>query len=87
METRRFRFDYAMPEIKLAIEYEGIFSAKSRHTTVAGFMRDAVKYNEATILGWRVIRITADMINDNRALDYIQRAMGGLKCDITITNT
>lgn len=57
--TRKWRFDFAIVEKKIAIEYEGIFSAKSRHTTVTGFMGDAEKYNAATKLGWRVLRYTA----------------------------
>jgi hypothetical protein len=58
-ETRRFRFDWAIPSLKLAIEYEGVFSKKSRHTTVNGFSEDCVKYNLATCSGWRVLRYTA----------------------------
>ena len=58
-ENRKFRFDYAIPSLKIAIEYEGIFSKKSRHTTVNGFSEDCVKYNLATCSGWRVLRYTA----------------------------
>jgi hypothetical protein len=58
-EVRRFRFDWAIPSLKLAIEYEGVFSQKSRHTTVNGFSEDCVKYNLAVSLGWRVLRYTA----------------------------
>jgi hypothetical protein len=58
-EARRFRFDYAIPSLKIAIEYEGIFSKKSRHTTVNGFSEDCIKYNLAVGLGWRVLRYTA----------------------------
>jgi hypothetical protein len=42
-----------------AIEYEGLFSEKSRHTTIEGFSSDTVKYTEAAKLGWIVVRITA----------------------------
>ena len=58
-ELRKFRFDYAIPSLKIAIEYEGIFSKKSRHTTVSGFSEDCIKYNLAVGLGWRVLRYTA----------------------------
>jgi very-short-patch-repair endonuclease len=58
-DTRRWRFDYCIPERKIAIEYEGLFSQKSRHTTITGFSRDCEKYNAATLLGWRVLRYTA----------------------------
>ena len=56
---RKWRFDWAFPGIKVAVEYEGLFSSKSRHTTVNGFIGDVEKYNQATVLGWRVIRVTA----------------------------
>lgn len=59
MKDRKFRFDWSVPSIKLAVEYEGIFSKKSRHTTVEGYSRDAEKYNAAAGLGWRVLRYTA----------------------------
>ena len=56
---RKWRFDFAIPEMKIAIEYEGLMSEKSRHTTITGFTNDSEKYNAAQILGWRVLRYTA----------------------------
>lgn len=71
--VRKWRFDWAILEIKLAVEYEGIFSRKSRHTTISGFTGDIEKYNEATVLGWRVIRVTAkDYQNINNTLKRIK---------------
>jgi hypothetical protein len=55
-ETRQWRFDISIPSLKIAIEYEGIMSRKSRHTTVTGYTKDCEKYNAATIAGWRVLR-------------------------------
>lgn len=57
--TRNFRFDWALPYLKLAVEYEGVFSKKSRHTTVNGFTMDCEKYNLAQLEGWKVLRYTA----------------------------
>jgi very-short-patch-repair endonuclease len=57
--TRRFRFDIAILEHRIAVEYEGIFSAKSRHTSIKGYTKDCEKYNLATVNGWRVLRYTA----------------------------
>lgn len=53
---RKFRFDMVIFEMKLIIEYEGLMSAKSRHTTVTGYSRDCDKYNEATVNEWKVLR-------------------------------
>lgn len=58
-ETRQWRFDIAIPSLKIAIEYERIMSRKSRHTTVTGYTKDCEKYNAATIAGWRVLRYNA----------------------------
>jgi hypothetical protein len=57
--TRKWRFDLALPKYKIAVEYEGVFSQKSRHTTVSGYTQDCDKYNEGTELGWQIIRVTA----------------------------
>jgi hypothetical protein len=58
-EMRKFRFDIAVPHMKIGIEYEGLMSEKSRHTTIEGFSMDCVKYNLAVKEGWRVLRYTA----------------------------
>lgn len=57
-DVRKFRFDIAFPEIKLAVEYNGIFSAKSRHTTAKGYSMDREKINLAQSLGWTVFEYT-----------------------------
>lgn len=56
---RKFRFDWALPGVKLAIEYEGLMSQKSGHTTIGGYTKDCEKYNLAQIEGWTVLRYTA----------------------------
>ena len=56
---RKFRFDIALTDYKIAIEYEGLQSKKSRHTTSKGYTGDCTKYNLAQIEGWLVLRYTA----------------------------
>ncbi len=56
--TRKWRFDFAIPEKMIGIEYEGLFSKKSGHTTIDGFLSDVEKYNEAVKLGWKILRYT-----------------------------
>ena len=57
-EVRKFRFDWAIPSVMIAIEFEGIMSEKSRHTTKTGYSKDTEKYNLAAISGWIVLRYT-----------------------------
>lgn len=67
-EKRKWRFDIAIPERLLGIEYEGIFCKKSRHTTISGFTGDIEKYNTASAMGWTILRYTAknylDVVDD-----------------------
>lgn len=56
--VRKWKADYAIPGIKVLIEYEGLMSHKSRHTTMSGFTGDCEKYNAMQILGWKVLRYT-----------------------------
>lgn len=73
---RKWRFDMAWPEIKLAVEIEGgIHMAKSGHNTPAGITRDIEKGNEAALLGWTVIRVTGEHIENGAAIDWIRRAL------------
>ncbi|HTD95138.1 MAG TPA: hypothetical protein VK644_15035 [Chitinophagaceae bacterium] len=59
-KKRRWRFDYAIPSMMIAVEYEGgIFMEKSGHTSASGVNRDVEKYTRAQVLGWTVIRATA----------------------------
>ena len=58
---RKWRFDYAFPAHKVAVEIEGGVWTKGRHTRGKGYTNDIKKYNEATVLGWRIIRMTPGM--------------------------
>ena len=55
--VRRWRFDYAWIEHKVALEVEGGVWTGGRHTRGAGFVGDMEKYNAATVAGWRVVRV------------------------------
>lgn len=70
---RRWRFDFAiLPlELQLAVEVEGGVFMQGRHTRGRGYIEDTIKYNEALLTGWRVLRYTTGQIN-GIALDQIQ---------------
>ena len=72
---RRWRFDLCWPDRKLAFEIEGGTWVQGRHTRGAGFRKDIEKYNAATLLGWRVFRVTTDMVVDGSALKLIEEIL------------
>ena len=63
----KWRFDYAWPASRMAVEVEGIFysagQGKSRHQTGKGYSADMEKYNAAIELGWRVLRYAPNKID------------------------
>lgn len=70
--VRKFRSDVYVPSLNLLIEYEGINSAKSGHTTALGYTKDCQKYNIGSLMGFRLLRYTAlnktDLERDLEAL-------------------
>jgi len=62
-DKRRFRFDYAYENKKIAIEIEGGIWIYGRHNNAKGYKRDMEKYNLAVLNGWRVLRFTYNDIN------------------------
>lgn len=73
---RRWRFDFAWPAIKLAVEIEGGIWNGGRHTRAAGFIGDCEKYNRATVLGWRVLRFTGEQVKAGTAIATVREAIG-----------
>lgn len=69
---RRWRFDFSWPDCKLAVEVEGGIWVNGRHSRGKGMQDDMVKYNRATVLGWRVLRVSAGMIESGDALAAIE---------------
>ena len=72
---RQWRFDFAYPESKVAIEVEGGTWVNGRHSRGAGMAEDMKKYNLAAMLGWLVLRFDNHMIEDNEAADTIRAAL------------
>lgn len=70
--TRRWRFDYAMPEYKIAVEVEGGVWIGGRHTSPKGFLGDMEKYNTATAMGWRILRAIPDELISAKMLKMLR---------------
>ena len=56
--TRKWRFDYAIPELKVAIEIDGGVWDYGRHNRPQGYINDMEKLNTAASMGWLVLRFT-----------------------------
>ena len=72
---RRWRFDFAWPAQKVAVEVDGGTWTGGRHTSGAGFAADIEKLNAATTQGWRVLRYTTTMIREGNVLADIEQML------------
>ena len=72
---RKFRFDFAWPDLMLLVEVQGGIWTKGGHSTGVGISRDCEKGNLATLLGWRVLHVTSEQIKAGKAIQWIEQAM------------
>jgi len=72
---RRWRFDFAFVDQKVAVECEGGTYSGGRHTRGKGFALDCEKYNQASLDGWTLLRFTSAMIQSGEALAQIEQAL------------
>lgn len=75
--VRKWRFDYAIPKHKIALEVEGGVWTGGRHTSSTGFLKDMEKYNTATSMGWRVFRTTPNDLYKSKTLNMLKNAILG----------
>ena len=72
---RRWRFDWAWPIQRVALEQEGGVWVRGRHTRGKGYLNDLEKYNHAAASGWLVIRCTPQQVQDGSAFVWVKRAL------------
>ncbi len=77
---RKWRADFCFTREKIIVEYQGIFGgANASHASLAGLKRDYEKFTEASLRGYVVILITAESVNDGRAVTWVERALATAK--------
>ena len=60
--TRKWRFDFAWPAARVAVEMEGGIWIGGGHTRGLIYAGNCEKYNAAAVLGWRLLRyVTNDL--------------------------
>lgn len=83
LENRKFRFDFAIPSKKIAIEIEGGVFSGGRHTRGVGYINDMEKYNLAAVNGWAVLRFTPEQTKKLETFELIKQLWNRLSPNIT----
>jgi very-short-patch-repair endonuclease len=75
LSDRKYRADFAELNHRLLVEVQGgsWIPGSHSHTGGTGYDHDCVRMAEASIAGWSMIYVTADMITDGRALRLVER--------------
>jgi len=72
-DERRWKFDLAVIEPRLAFEIEGGAFTSGRHTRGQGFVGDMDKYNTAAMFGWKVLRFTPEQVKKGRVIEFLRK--------------
>jgi very-short-patch-repair endonuclease len=73
---RKFRFDFAFPDKKIACEIDGGIFTFGRHSRPAGIVKDMEKFNIAAGLGYRILKFTPQQVKKGEAILLIAQALG-----------
>jgi len=70
--TRKWRFDFAWPDIRFALEVNGAIYVGGAHSRGKGQENDMEKIAEAAILGWTTICVSSNQIKSGEALRWVE---------------
>lgn len=62
--SKRWRFDFAWVQAKVALEVEAGLWTGGRHPRPAGFIQDLEKYHTALFHGWQVFRVHRGLLQE-----------------------
>lgn len=74
-DDRKWRFDFAWPDAKIALEVDGAIWTQGRHTRGEGWLKDTEKMNTAATMGWRVLRCTPDSLTSRSMQEVLRRVL------------
>lgn len=74
---RKYRADFLFRQHNLIVEIDGGVFNMGAHTRGAGYTRDRERDAEAMILGFKTLRVTPEMVYDQRAINYTTRLICG----------
>jgi hypothetical protein len=85
---RRWRFDWAWLEQRLALEVQGGLFTGGRHSRGPALLREHEKLNRAAVLGWRVCFVVPAQVTNGEAVLIVEQALAlGASLPLPATDT
>jgi very-short-patch-repair endonuclease len=75
----RWRFDFAWPRQGVALEVDG-GAFRGRHAGGKYLRASHERQNIAVLGGWRLLRVTKDMVRDGSAVEIVRRVLEAFPC-------
>ena len=72
---RRWRFDFAWPFERVALEVDGGIWSRGRHARGSGIAKEHEKFNAAAARGWRIFRATPQGVSNLALYRLIRLAL------------
>jgi len=72
---RKWRFDFAWPLQKVALEVHGAVWTRGHHSRGQGQQDDWEKLNEAQLLGWRVFQCSPQQVDSGEIFGILKKAI------------
>ena len=82
---RKWRFDFAFPDSRVAVEMEGGIWTGGGHNRGTIYNTNCDKYNAAAMLGWTVLRYTTNHLRD-RPAEVISEVRGVVEAKAGLWN-
>lgn len=74
--VRKWRFDMAWNDRRIGLEVEGGVYTAGRHVRGQGYEADAIKYNQAQLQGWKVLRYSTGQVSKGIAIADLRKVFG-----------
>ncbi len=85
--VRRWRFDYAFPQIKVAVDYDGVMFRSVGHNSLEKIIKDMERSNHAQLCGWDIYKANAKTVQNKEFFAIIEEAVSNAvdeaECDYT----
>ena len=78
-DKRKWRFDFAFPESKIALEVQGGLFSGGRHSRGPALLKEHEKLNAAACAGWRVLYVIPQNLCMTETIEMLKNAIDASK--------